>query len=209
MPEVIVLNFKIGDMVERKSYSRDLMFIIDRIISTEEGENIAILKGLDKRIEADSPLHDLEFADRCLAKRKIARIDNRLDERAEEYLRKTTRTRWASPYMRTGKILHLDGDRKYSEKSTAYYKKLGLNAIVRNIPESRQPQVVVPMLTRYKPDILVMTGHDAILKKGRSYNYLYNYRNSKYFVKAVQEARKWGEDPSKLVIFARSMSKFF
>ncbi len=31
----------------------------------------------------------------------------------------------------TGKILHLDGDKQYSNKSYYYYKKLGLNAIVK------------------------------------------------------------------------------
>ena len=86
----------------------------------------------------------------------IRRIDNRLDQRADEYLRNKS-TRFNSPYMYTGRILHLDGDRKYSEKSTKYYQKLGLNAIVRNIPENRQPYVVVSLLARYKPDILVMT----------------------------------------------------
>ena len=30
----------------------------------------------------------------------------------------------------SGKILHLDGDKKYSEKAYNYYRKTGLNAIV-------------------------------------------------------------------------------
>ena len=64
----------------------------------------------------------------------------------------------------TGKILHLDGDRKYSEKSYNFYNKLGLNAIVKNIPEYRQSQAVTGLLNRYNPDILVITGHDAMLK---------------------------------------------
>ena len=33
----------------------------------------------------------------------------------------------------TGRILHLDGDKRYSEKSNIYYKKMGLKAIVKNI----------------------------------------------------------------------------
>ena len=39
-------------------------------------------------------------------------------------------------------ILHLDGDKRYTQKSEKYYKKLGLRAIVKNIPEYRQPQVI-------------------------------------------------------------------
>mgnify|MGYP004624749391 CR=1 FL=1 len=49
----------------------------------------------------------------------------------------------------TGKILHLDGDRRYSQKSYNYYKKMGLNAIVKNIPEYKQPRVVYKLLKIY------------------------------------------------------------
>ena len=57
----------------------------------------------------------------------------------------------------TGRILHLDGDKKYSEKSVMYYKKMGLNATVRNIPENKQSKVVYRLLQIYNPDILVIT----------------------------------------------------
>ena len=79
--------------------------------------------------------------------------------------------------IRTGKILHLDGDRKYSEKSYQYYKKLKLDAIVKNIPEYKQPKVVYGLLQKYDPDILVITGHDGMIKKGRDYYDIYNYKN--------------------------------
>ena len=59
--------------------------------------------------------------------------------------------------MKTGKILHLDGDKKYSIKSYRYYKKMGLNAIVKNISERKQPKVVYRLLEYYQPDILVIT----------------------------------------------------
>ena len=32
-----------------------------------------------------------------------------------------------------------------------------MTAVVRNVAESRQPQVVMPLLNRYRPDILVVT----------------------------------------------------
>lgn len=56
-----------------------------------------------------------------------------------------------------GKILHLDGDKKYSEKSLNFYQKMGLDAVVKNIPERRQPAVVYNLLRFYKPDILIIT----------------------------------------------------
>ena len=117
------MNFKVGDLVERKSYNRDVTFVINRITRTE-GEPIAVLKGVEKRIEADSVLADLHLLETRDAMDRFRRIDNRLDERAEEYLKKTQNKRFSSPYMYTGRILHLDGDRKYSEKSVKYYRKL-------------------------------------------------------------------------------------
>lgn len=57
----------------------------------------------------------------------------------------------------TGKILHLDGDRRYSEKSNMFYKKMGLKAIVKNIVESKQPILISNLILKYNPDILVIT----------------------------------------------------
>ena len=63
----------------------------------------------------------------------------------------------SSKSIYTGKILHLDGDKRYSEKSIKYYKSLGLNAVVKNVPENKQPQVIRNLLDRYQPDVLVLT----------------------------------------------------
>ena len=107
----------------------------------------------------------------------------------------------------TGKILHLDGDKRYSEKSIKYYKSIGLNAIVKNIPENKQALVIKNLLEKYKPDILVITGHDGMIKKGMAFNDIYNYRNSMHFINTVNEARKWNSKGRELAIFARSLSK--
>lgn len=110
----------------------------------------------------------------------------------------------------TGKILHLDGDRKYSKKSFRYYQKLGLTAVVKNIPEYKQPQIVYNLLSYYKPDILIVTGHDGVINKGKSFNDIYNYRNSKYFIATVKEARRYEKDSGKdLVIFAGACESYF
>ena len=42
--------------------------------------------------------------------------------------------------------MHLDGDRRYTDKSSLYYKKAGLQAIVKYIPEYRQPSVIKNLL---------------------------------------------------------------
>ena len=87
---------------------------------------------------------------------------------------------------------------------------MGLDAVVKNIPEYKQPKVVYDLLSKYNPDILVITGHDGMIKKGTNYNDIYNYRNSKYFINTVKEARRYDfEKGKKLVIFAGACQSYF
>ena len=57
--------------------------------------------------------------------------------------------------------------------------------VVKNIKESRQAQMVPALLQKYKPDVIVLTGHDGMLKKGSSFHDVYNYRNSLYFIQTL------------------------
>ena len=85
-----------------------------------------------------------------------------------------------------------------------------INAIVKNIPENRQPKVVYNLLKMYKPDILVITGHDGMLRKGYGYYDIYNYRNSRHFISTIKEARRYEKDTnSDLVIFAGACQSYF
>ena len=212
-------HIKKGDMVGRKSYGKDIIFVVNNIIHTKKSD-IAILTGLVERIKADSTVSDLEIIAPKEVKAKLKELDNRIEKKIQKkreinvdknykigILTKNTRT---TQKIITGKILHLDGDKKYSEKSYRYYRKLGLNAIVKNIPEYRQPKVVYRLLEVYNPDILVITGHDGMIKRGTRYNDIYNYRNSKYFIETVKEARKYDKEKNKnLVIFAGACQSYF
>ena len=191
-----------GDIVGRKSYGKDIYFVVSHIIE-KTNEKVAILNGLVERIEADSPIYDLEIIPKEEARKRLNKLNKRLEKRIFATEEKRTNDKIIS-----GKILHLDGDRKYSEKSYNYYKKLGLNAIVRNIPERKQPYSIANLLQRYKPDILVITGHDGMIRKGTRFNDLYNYRNSKYFIKTVEEARKQNLKKD-LVIFAGACQSYY
>lgn len=86
---------------------------------------------------------------------------------------------------------------------------MGLDAIVKNISESNQPKVIINLLNRYKPDVLVITGHDGMIKNGTDYNNVYNYRNSRYFIETVLKARSWQNSGNDLVIFAGACQSFF
>lgn len=197
------MRIKKGDFVARKSYGKDILFIVDRLIKLKNKNTYAILKGVTVRIEADAPVEDIE-------KVEAKKIINE-EKKAEQLLltRIYNEKQYRNYKMRTGKILHLDGDRRYSEKSAKYYKKMGLDAVVKNIPENRQSVMVRQLLEKYRPDILIITGHDAMLKNGMNYANIYNYRNSKNFINTVIEARKWEKSSNKLVIFAGACQSFF
>ena len=212
-------DIKKGDIVVRKSYGKDIIFRAINILNKPE-EKIAVLNGVIERIEADSKIVDLELVDKQKVKDILRKMDSKIENRIEKSKQQwedrnyrigvvTNQTR-AKEKIITGKILHVDGDRKYSEKSYRYYRKLGLNAIVKYIPEYRQPRVVYQLLESYNPDILVITGHDGMIKRGMRYNDIYNYRNSRYFIETVKEARKYDKQKGKkLVIFAGACQSYF
>lgn len=163
-------KFKKGDIVGRISYNKDVLFEITNIIKTSNNRKIMILKGITERIEADSYEEDLEIMDKRIVADRIKTLEEKMKNRIEKCLKDPkycicnakkifnwkNETR-SNKTIKTGKILHLDGDKRYTEKSMKYYKSLGLNAIVKNIPENKQALVIKNLLNKYNPDVLVLT----------------------------------------------------
>ena len=106
-------------------------------------------------------------------------------------------------------ILHLDGDKKYSKRAQNYYNRLNLTSYVENIIEKNQPREVVYLLEKYRPNILVATGHDKMIRKGQELYNIENYRNSKYYIQTVKNARIWEPSKEKLIIFAGACESFY
>ena len=189
-------RIKKGDIVGRLSYNKDIFFIVKDI---RDKKNV-LLEGVFVRIIADSDISDLELINQkeinqqeSIIKQGIAKEENRNGIKTV-----------------TGKILHLDGDKRYSEKSSRYYQKMGINAIVKNVTEKRQPHIVYNLLEYYRPDILVITGHDGMFNKKHGFYDIYNYRNSKYFIETVKEARRFERDYyTDLMIFAGACQSYF
>ena len=207
---------KKGDIVDRISYGTDIIFCVKKILKLKSGKKIALLKGITERIEADSYLEDLYIIDKRALQREIETFDRKVDLKIENYRKKNISKKSILKNNRIyqigipGKILHLDGDSKYSQKSLKYYKKMGLNAIVKNIPEYKQPKVIYQLLQFYTPDILVITGHDGLIKKDTGYDDIYNYRNSKYFIETVKQARLYERNTnSNIAIFAGACQSYF
>ena len=204
---------EIGEYVVRKSYGRDITFkIID--IKEKKNKKIYILKGINFRIIADSLEDDLENVGDDFAGDKDRIFNTRVNESIRRAM--VLRGRGVKPsqksqkiskndhlvFGRPGKILHVDGDSSYLETCLKVYKQLKLDATGVAISEYEQPRKILDYVKECKPDIVVLTGHDGVIKGTTNYLDLNNYRNSKYFIEAVNVLRNYNASYDELVIFA-------
>lgn len=213
-------DLKIGDIVARKSYSMDILFKVVNIIG-EGDKRTVILKGLDYRLQADAPESDLILQPEQKVKEQDVRMSRLVDQKHRSLAQGMTRGGLKKAYFRgtsneetrkfsrPGKVLHIDGDQDYLDKCLAEYKKIGIEAIGVSMAEKDQPGAVYELLKGHRPDILVLTGHDAVSKGAGGYGNIQNYRNSKYYVAAVKEARKYDPSLDSLFIFAGACQSLY
>ncbi len=183
------MNFKVGDLVTRNSYNNDVIF---KIINIDN--NIAILKGINIRLLADSDLDDL------------CRCDNDDDEDHDEdvanMIRDSFNTERDDYFYIPGIVLHIDGDPDYLKRSMKFYKKSNIMAYGIVLKESEIHKYILDYINKTKPDIIVITGHDALNKKNSDPRNLNSYKNTDNFIKAIMEARKYEKAPDKLIVIA-------
>ena len=188
-------GFKVGDYVTRNSYDNDILFVIVNI----EGD-IAYLKGIDVRLYADSNLDDLELSsikdDNSSDRDDVKNIKDMLNLDRSEY------------FYLPGKILHIDGDKDYLKRCIDFYKDMHLEAYGVNLDEDNFEREITSCLKEYKPDILVITGHDSF-KKSKNKNELSSYQNSNNFVKATIKAREYERNQYKLIIISGACQSFY
>lgn len=180
------MDFKIGDLVTRNSYNNDTVFIITDI----EGE-ICYLKGINIRLMADSSIDDLS---------KYEGEDEEEDE-FEKRLKPIEMDRSDYFYL-PGKILHIDADGDYLKRCLEYYEKMNIWAKGIQIKEQEIAEKIVDLIREYKPNIVVITGHDAYYKKKGNINDVTAYKNSLNFVNAIKAARKLEKSHDNLIIIA-------
>jgi spore coat assembly protein len=202
----------IGDTVVRKSYGKDITFKIIDIKDSDKG-TVYTLKGINLRVIADAPIEDLEEVvenslgekEKILNRKVNTSIKNILISRidvSKSYRSPKITVNKELTFGRPGKILHVDGDAEYLEVCLKVYKKLELDVVGKVVAEKDQPVEVPNLVRQIKPDIVVITGHDAITKGARDYTDINNYRNSKFFVDTVNELRNYEPNYDDLVIFA-------
>ncbi|KRQ87783.1 Sporulation-specific protease YabG [Caloramator mitchellensis] len=213
------MSLKVGDIVARKSYGGDVYFKIMQIITKSDGKRTYVLKGIELRIVADAPEEDLMQID----SRKLNEYDEVFNKKVNAKIKKIILSR-KSPFHgkrfegkekefsqggRSGRVLHIDGDEEYMNICLKGYKQLGINVIVKYVPEVQQSDIILQLLKEYKPDILVLTGHDSIVKGAKNLQDINNYRNSRFFVEAVKKAREYEPGYDDLVIFAGACQSYY
>ena len=182
------MNFKLGDLVTRKSHKHDIVF---KIVGFDG--NVVYLKGIDLRLYADSFVSDLVISGGA--------NENTDSEILEQNLRDINLDRSNYFYL-PGTILHIDGDEDYLERCMNFYKKMNLKANGLTLAEVSISDNILELLNEFKPDILVITGHDAFFENKNSGEVGGNYQNTSNFIDAVKCARKYEKSHDKLFIIA-------
>lgn len=200
-------EIKVGNIVVRKSYGRDILF---RVIFIEHEEKIAILKGIDWRLIADSPLEDLE-----VVKEDEDPLSVRFHHLKREIIPSmqyfTSYRPPVSPYHAyPGKVLHIDGDARYLALCMNEYERLGIPVVGLHMVEREMPKAILPLLSKYQPDILVVTGHDSYRQRNKKEEEPKSYRNSGYFIEAVKRARnEYERHKDNFIIFAGACQSYY
>ncbi|MGD6796519.1 sporulation peptidase YabG [Metabacillus indicus] len=216
------MQVKIGDIVARKSYQCDVLFRVIDLKQTEDGNWAAILYGEEVRLIADALCDDLAVIDdRERMERKVhekekleqslylLKQDYRLLQEKREYQATANYSHNEEFFHLPGKVLHLDGDPTYLQKCLSLYERVGVPVFGVHVKETEMENVVAELIEEYRPNILVVTGHDAYSKHKGPINDLNAYRHSKHFVQTVRNARKAVPHLDQLVIFAGACQSHF
>jgi spore coat assemly protein len=218
---VTEVDIKLMDLVGRRKYNCDILF---RVIDIQEmnGQKLVVLYGADIRLVADALYDDLVVINQN-QRSKIIEEYRTLEEQSyrlfaqdidlikqrQEYEATGGYVKPSNYFQIPGKVLHLDGDAAYLEKCMTLYEKIGVPVTGIHCNEKEMPNQIGKLIDRFRPDILVITGHDAYSKAKGKMNDINAYRHSKHFVQTVKEARKKIPHLDQLVIFAGACQSHF
>ncbi len=187
----------IGSIVSLKRQNYNIFFKVTDIEQTNSNEKKIILSGIDYRIKFEEEEKNLELVKREKFLVFKEEFFNDINKRVNKILKK----RKIDNNARPGKVLHIDSDKQYLNLCLNYYEKLLIPAKGEHISVNDQPEKILDMLKKHMPDIVIITGHDYF-NKDKPKDELKSYRNSKYFVEAVKEARIFQPFKDSLIIFA-------
>jgi len=217
-----VSDVAVGDLVIRKKHGGDIVFKVVGRDTDDEGREVYTLRGLHLRLLADALPDDLEKVDAEHLRQEIIRNENvhndsmrrvmlrrSMEVEQREFIRAEPNKKYTF-FDVPGRVLHIDGDEDYLKMCLKTYSQLNIQANGRYIEEDKQPDSLLALLKEFRPDILVVTGHDALIGGGKKgFRDLNNYRTSKYFVRCAQIAREFQPSRDDLVIFAGACQSYF
>ncbi|HLR08591.1 MAG TPA: sporulation peptidase YabG [Bacillota bacterium] len=211
------MNVMRGDMVTRQSYQHDLLFRIDSVT-----DDIALLHGENIRLVADAPLSDLvQVGHNELARRKkrakvqeessfrLFRQDYQLMKEKRDYQSTNGYNDSSGFFQLPAQVLHIDGDASYLRKCIDLYRRIGLHVHGVHLHEKEMPFQIEYLIKKIRPDMIVITGHDAFSKNKGTKNDLQAYRHSRDFAEAVRHARETVPHLDQLIIFAGACQSHF
>lgn len=190
-----IMEFNVGDLVTRNSYGNDVVF---KIVSINGSE--VVLKGMNIRLLADAEMSDLkEYSNEDIEDEKafLDRLETVPDLNRNDY------------FYLPGKILHIDSDPDYLKRCLDYYKKINIWAMGINEKEENIADNIYDLLEEYKPNIVVITGHDAYYKRKGKIDDIKAYKSSSYFADAIKKAREYEDSHEKLIIIAGACGSYY
>ncbi|ANY66541.1 sporulation peptidase YabG [Paenibacillus sp. BIHB 4019] len=208
-----------GELVVRKSYGGDVLFRVEAVRTHH-----ALLKGTDYRLLADAPIPDLSVV-RDPKKEKATqlvrvKVNDSLSRIRQQHEQMAVQVKadirhampQSQPFFEVpGKVLHLDGDGNYLRKSMQLYQTMNVPAHGVHAHEAQMADLLYRLLPQVKPDIVVITGHDGVLKTRleADLHSLSSYKNSQSFYNAVRVAREYEKNRDGLVVIAGACQSHF
>lgn len=211
------MNIKNGDIVARKSYNLDVLF---RVMDVKD--EIVYLLGEDVRLAADAPINDILLIndderlkrqrldrDKVDSSYQLFRQDYHLIRQKNEYNATGGYVNDQNYFQMPGRVLHIDGDPMYLKKCLSLYERIGIPVYGVYCNEKEMPEKVEGLIDKYRPDILVITGHDSYSKTKGKITDLKAYRHSRHFAQTIRVARRRVPHLDQLVIFAGACQSHF
>ena len=197
--EVLLINDGSNDRSEDiiDSYAKKYPGIV-RVIS-KKNEGTAKTRNLgirEARGEFIFFIDNDDFVDDGYFKRFINAIDEKSDIVVEN-----------KPCLK-GSVLHIDGDKDYLKMCLDKYKEFNITVYGYYMEESEIKDKIIPLLEKHRPDLLVITGHDA-MKKNSDRKNINSYLHTKDFVEAIRKARLYQDDKDSLIIFAGACQSYY
>jgi len=188
------MEISVSDLVIVNTDPQKIIYVVEKIEPSK-----VYISGLHYRIRKIVTPDEVVIA-------SFQQVENE-KKNTETYFQNITniRKRRNKNYL-LGKVLHIDGDKKYLNKCTELYKSIGIFSNGIMIKEDVIYKKIQYLILELSPDIVVITGHDVYNQQG--IKNLNNYSNTYNFIKAIRKIREIKSKTDLTVIAGACQSHF-